>query len=151
VPAPENETEVLDLYTRLLSAWNARDAKAYAALFAPDAVVVGFDGSQFSGDEAEGHLTPIFADHPTAAYVAQVRRVRPIGPSALLVHAVVGMIPPGKDALNPATDAVQTLVAELTTAGRWEIVLFQNTPAQHGADAELTELAARGTTVAPLS
>ena len=37
---------VVELYTQLLEAWNARSADAFAALFTADASVVGFDGSQ---------------------------------------------------------------------------------------------------------
>lgn len=68
---------VRELYEELLRAWNRRDAHAYAALFTPDAAMIGFDGSQVRGSEVEGHLAPIFADHPTAAYVWKVREVRP--------------------------------------------------------------------------
>ena len=47
-----------------------------AALFAAHGNVVGFDGSQMNGrQEIEDHLSQIFADHPTPAYVARVREV----------------------------------------------------------------------------
>src|SRR5215213_2723952 len=61
---------VIDLYERLLTAWNDRDAAAFAALFAGDGVSIGFDGSQSTGPEIQAHLEPIFGDHPTAAFVA---------------------------------------------------------------------------------
>ncbi|HSK94978.1 MAG TPA: SgcJ/EcaC family oxidoreductase, partial [Euzebyales bacterium] len=67
---------VRDLYARLLEAWNAHDADRYGALFAPDAMVVGFDGSQASGAEAADHVRDVFDDHVTARYVAKVRQVR---------------------------------------------------------------------------
>ena len=42
------------------------------------------------------------------------------------------MIPPGKSDLNPATNAIQSLIAQKQGDG-WRIALFQNTPAQfHG-------------------
>jgi uncharacterized protein (TIGR02246 family) len=52
-----------DLYARLLAAWNARDADAFAALFDDDGVSIGFDGSQATGDEIRTHLGPVFGDH----------------------------------------------------------------------------------------
>lgn len=125
---------VVEVYEELLSAWNRRDAKAYAALFADDAALVGFDGSQVAGAEVEAHLTPIFADHPTAAYVWKVRETRSLGDGVELLRAIVGMIPPGGAEPNPATNAVQSMV---TVEGR--IALFQNTPAQYHGRPELAE------------
>jgi uncharacterized protein (TIGR02246 family) len=125
---------VLELYEELLSAWNRRDAKAYAACFADDAALVGFDGSQVAGDEVEAHLTGIFTDHQTAAYVWKVRETRSLGDGVELLRAIVGMIPPGSAEPNPATNAVQSMV---TVGGR--IALFQNTPAQYHGRPELAE------------
>jgi len=133
-----DEREVRDLYARLLDAWNRRNAQDYAALFAEDGSLIGFDGSQATGPEVLNHLTPIFADHPTAAYVAKVREVRPLGPGAAVLRAIVGMIPPGQSKLNPAVNAVQTLVAQ-KHHGTWGIVLFQNTPAQYHGRPDLAE------------
>lgn len=84
------------LYRRLLDRWNARNAAAMAGLFAPEGGMVGFDGSAIDGHaQIERHLTPIFKDHPTAAFVGTVREIRPLGPPASLLRAVVGMVPPG--------------------------------------------------------
>jgi uncharacterized protein (TIGR02246 family) len=127
---------VVDLYEHLLTAWNNRDADAFAAPFTDDGTSVGFDGSQSTGPEIAAHLTPIFADHPTGAYVAKIRATRALGPQAVLLRAIAGMVPPGQDAVNPAVNALQTLVAE-RHGGDWRIVLFQNTPAQYHGRPEL--------------
>ena len=44
-----DERDVGALYQHLLDGWNQRDVAAYAALFAEDANVIGFDGSQING------------------------------------------------------------------------------------------------------
>jgi uncharacterized protein (TIGR02246 family) len=137
------EQPVLALYRRLLDAWNAHDASAYAACFADDGHAIGFDGSAMDGrTEIESSLRRIFADHVTGTYVAKVRGVRLLGADAALLRAVAGMVPPGGTDVNPAVNALQTLVA-VRGAGEWRIALFQNTPAQfHGrseAAAALTE------------
>lgn len=130
---------VRKLYTELLDAWNRRDADRFADLFAEDGLSIGFDGSQASGPaEIGNHLRPIFRDHPTAAYVAKVLAVRPIGAQAVWLHSIVGMVPPGRDELNPQTNAIQTMLAELTETG-WRIVVFQNTPARYDGRPELVE------------
>jgi uncharacterized protein (TIGR02246 family) len=118
------------LYQRLLVAWNLRRAGEFGVLFAGDGLLVGFDGSRVGGSEVTEHLEPIFADHPTAAYVAKVREIRALGSEAVLLVAIAGMVAPGMTVLHPAANAVQTMVAERDGDG-WRIVLFQNTPAQY--------------------
>ena len=131
------------LYEQILIAWNQQDAAAMAARFEEDGNIVGFDGSQADSRAAiEDHLRPIFADHPTAAYVAIVREIRMLGCDVGLLRAVVGMIPPNSDDINPAGNTIQTLVA-IQNADGWQAALFQSTPAAwHGRpqdSADLTE------------
>lgn len=117
------------LHWLVLDAWNNRDAEAFADLFAPDGSVVGFDGTMVNGrDEIESHLERIFGDHEVARYVRKVREVRSLTPSCALLRAVVGMVPPGKSDLDPATNAVQSLVV-VESDGHWWIALLHNTPA----------------------
>jgi uncharacterized protein (TIGR02246 family) len=141
VATKHNETAIADLYHQLLDAWNRRDAAAFAKLFAPDGSLVGFDGSPIDGRaEIESHLRPIFADHPTAAYVGKIREVRFLSDDTALLRAVVGMIPPGQHDINPATNAIQSLVA-VRQNGEWVIAHYQNTPAQfHGRPEESAAL-----------
>ena len=131
------------LYEQILIAWNQRDATAMAAYFEEDGNLVGFDGTQAdSRADIEDHLRPIFADHPTAAYVAKVREIRMLGRNVGLLRAVVGMIPPNSDDINPAGNTIQTLVA-VQNADGWQAALFQSSPAAwHGRpqdSAALTE------------
>lgn len=127
------------LYLRLLDCWNQRTAEGYAELFWEDGNVVGFDGSQMNGRrEIAAELGRIFADHETAAYVAKVREVRFLTGEVAVLRAVAGMVPPGQDDINPAVNAVQTLVA-VRGDGQWRIAVFQNTPAAYHGRPELAE------------
>ena len=64
--------DVVALYGRLLGAWNARDAGAFADQFTGSGSSVGFDGSQLDGRDAiRAELARIFADHTPATYVAR--------------------------------------------------------------------------------
>ena len=124
-----DEGAVRALYGRIVAGWNARDAEAMAGGFADDGSMVGYDGSQVDARHAiAAHLKPIFADHPTAAYVARVREVRPLGADAALLRAVAGMVPPGASELKPALNTVHTLVA-VRDGDDWRAALFQSTPA----------------------
>jgi uncharacterized protein (TIGR02246 family) len=131
------------LYEQILIAWNEQDAPAMAGYFEVDGNLVGYDGSQAdSRATIEDHLRPIFADHPTAAYVAKVREIRMLSSNVGILRAVVGMIPPGSDDVNSAGNTIQTLVA-VQNADGWQATLFQSTPAAwHGRpqdSAALTE------------
>jgi uncharacterized protein (TIGR02246 family) len=121
------------LYEQILIAWNQRDATAMAAYFQEGGNLVGYDGSQADSRAGiEDHLRPIFADHPTAAYVAKVREIRMLSSNVGILRAVVGMIPPSLDDINPAGNTIQTLVA-VQNADGWQATLFQSTPAAwHG-------------------
>jgi uncharacterized protein (TIGR02246 family) len=125
--------EVSVLYHALLDAWNRHDAVGYAALFADDGYVVGFDGTEMMGPhEIEQSLSAIFADHETGRYVAKVRAERILADEVAILRAVAGLVPAGTSDLNPQLNAIQTLVAKREDEG-WRILQFQNTPAQfHG-------------------
>ena len=128
-----------DLYDRLIEAWNKRNARDYALLFASTGSIVGFDGSQVNGQtEIGGHVSEIFSHHQTASYVTIVREVRAIATDVTLLRANVGMVPPGKDDINPEMNAVQSMVAA-RKGGKWEIALFQNTPAAYHGRPELSK------------
>jgi len=134
-----DEDDVRSIYQRLLGAWNRRDAAAYSALFDDGANVVGFDGSQMNGrSEIESTLAGIFAHHQTASYVSIVREVRTLTPEVAILRAVAGMVPPGQTDINPAVNAIQSLVA-VKRGGQWRIALFQNTPAQFHGRPELAQ------------
>jgi|SRR5215510_1645166 len=137
------EIRVRELYRELLEAWNKRDAHSFAALYEEDGNQIGFDGSQMNGRaEIEAHLSQIFADHMTAAYVSKVREVRFLNGETAILRSVVGMIPHGQNDINPAVNAIQSLVA-VKRDDQWKVALFHNTPAAFHespeAVAQLTE------------
>lgn len=135
----DRHTRALELYAKLLDAWNRRCAEDFAKLFGESGSCVGFDGSQMNGQsEIESSLSPIFENHPTASYVVKVRGIRSLDDKVTLVRAVAGMIPPGTNEINPETNAIQTLV--VTFEGLHpQIAMFQNTPAAFHGRPELSE------------
>jgi len=128
-----------DLYERLLVAWNGQDAEGFAAPFGEDGAMIGFDGSQAAGrQDVFDHVGPVFRDHPTGRYLAKVTGTRTMGDQHVMLSAMVGMLPPGQSELNPAVNALQTLVAQRHDGG-WGIVLLQTTPAQYHGRPHLVE------------
>lgn len=136
-----DEAAVCALYRGILEGWNARNGDAFAAPFADDGEVIGFDGSQQSGRaEIAAAMGQIFADHTTATYVGKIKSVRLLGAEAAVLRAVAGMVPPGQSSINPAVNTIQALVAAKRD-GAWHVVLYHNTPAQfHGRPALAAQL-----------
>jgi uncharacterized protein (TIGR02246 family) len=136
---PNTHSQALALYERLLRAWNDQDADAFGAVFADDGSSVGFDGSTMNGrQEIVATIRAIFRNHRTATYVAKVREVRELGAGVLLLRAVVGMTPPGAAELNPAVNAIQSVV--MTGQGTdLRVALLHNTPAAFHGRPELVE------------
>ncbi|MGA8809003.1 MAG: SgcJ/EcaC family oxidoreductase [Thermoanaerobaculia bacterium] len=135
--------DIRDLYERMIAGWNAGDAAAMTRDFADDGQTVGFDGSEVSGrEEIAAYLAGIFANHKVASYVTLVRDVRALAPDVMILRAHAGMVPPDKSEINRATNAVQTLIA-VKRGDRWQIALFQNTPAAwHGREDDVNALTA---------
>ena len=128
-----------ELYQRLIEAWNKRNARDYALAFASTGSIVGFDGSQVNGQmEIGAHVSEIFSHHQTATYVTIVRDVRPITSDVMLLRSNVGMVPPGKDDINPELNAVQSMVVA-RKGDKWEVALFHNTPAAFHDKPELSK------------
>ncbi len=137
--SPQTESPIAALYHNLLDAWNRRDAAGFAALFAEDGNVVGFDGSLMNGrQEIETTLRAIFKDHLTGRYIGKIREVRFLSPDVAVLRAVSGVVSAGQTDLNPATNAIQSLVA-VKQDGQWRIAHYQNTPAQFHGRPELAE------------
>jgi uncharacterized protein (TIGR02246 family) len=134
-----SENEVTALYEKLIAGWNAHDGEAMAAPFAADGVIIGFDGSMSTGKQTIGaEMASIFADHETGRYAVKVQSVRTLGPEAVILRAIAGLVPAGQGVINAETNSHQTVVAE-SQDGQWRIVLFQNTPAQFHGRPELVE------------
>ncbi len=123
------EAAVRELYRQILETWNKRNARDYALLFASDGSLVGFDGSQVNGQlDIGAHLTEVFMHHQTPRYVSIVSEARMLGTDVALLRASAGLVPPEKDDIDPALNAIQSMVA-VRRGGTWKIALFQNTPA----------------------
>ena len=136
-----DKNEIEKLHADLLTAWNNQNATKMASLFTDNGISIGFDGSQYnSKKEIETEIEKIFTHHQTADYVWKVKEVRILHSEVATLRAIVGMIPPGQKDINPATNAVQTIIA-IKQNDVWKIDLFQNTPAQfHGRPQMVEEM-----------
>src|SRR5215203_184448 len=135
----DRRNQALTLYEGLLRAWNDQNADGFGAVFTENGSAVGFDGSTMNGrQEIVETIRAIFMNHRTATYVAKIRDVRELGADVVLVRAVVGMRPPGSADLNPAVNAIQSVVMTAQDA-TLRVALLHNTPAAFHGRPELAE------------
>lgn len=128
-PRTPDEEEVHELYSRLIHAWNHQDPSAFATLFTKQAIAIGVDGTQLAGQrEIESAVDSLFRDRATSTYITKVRDIKNVSKDVVHLRAVVGMIAPGEYDINPAMNAVQSLIAVKGVDG-WGITLLQDTPA----------------------
>lgn len=139
VPPSDSDQPARELYAQLLDAWDRRNARDFALLFASDGSLVGFDGSQVNGQlDIGAHLTEVFSHHQTPRYVGIVREVRPLSADVALLRANSGLVPADKDDIDPALNAVQSLLC-VRKSGVWKIAHFHNTPAAFHQRPELAK------------
>lgn len=137
--AGDADRDTRALYARLIEAWDKRNARDYALQFLSEGLLVGFDGSQVNGQlDIGAHVTEVFTHHQTPRYVTIVRDVRTLANDVTLLRANTGLIPSGKDDIDPALNAIQSMVA-VRKSDAWKIALFQNTPAAFHMRPELAK------------
>jgi uncharacterized protein (TIGR02246 family) len=128
VSQPHDEAAVCALYEQLMEGWNSGSGAAFAAPFAEDGDLIGFDGTHLKGrEEIAAFHQPLFATYLKGTrLVGRVISVRFPSPNVALIHAIGGTVMRGKAAPAPERDSIQTLVA---TQGvdAWHLAAFQNT------------------------
>lgn len=130
--ASTDEVQIEKLYRDMMEGWNQRDAQKMVAAFDDEAIIIGYDGSHRGAREMEETMKQIFHSHKTPPYLAKVKRIRFLTRDVAQLEAIVGMIPPGKEEIDPRLNAWQVMTA-VRKGHIWRIVHFQNTPAQlHG-------------------
>jgi uncharacterized protein (TIGR02246 family) len=122
--------EIRALQQRQADAWNAHDARAYAALFVEDGDVVNVLGWWWRGRaEIERNLRQAFAvTFAQSRLTITETAVRELGADLAVAHVRWSMAgakaPPG--AAEPPSQGIQLQVLR-REAGQWRIVSFQNT------------------------
>ncbi|MBP1948668.1 SgcJ/EcaC family oxidoreductase [Virgibacillus litoralis] len=135
----DDKNKIKALYQKMIDGWNTRSAHDMAGQFTKFGESIGFDGSLMSGqDEMISQLSGIFDEHPTPPFVTKIKEIRFVGEDTAILRAIVGMVPPGQNELNPELNAYQTIVAA-KQSNEWKIELLQNTPAQYHGRPDLVE------------
>ncbi len=124
----KDEAAVRALYQELMDGWNKGIGESFAAPFAADGDLVGFDGTHLKGrgEIASFHQALFDKWLIGTRLVGEVKSVRFPTPDVALVHAIGGTVMRGKSQPSPERDSIQTLV--VTRRGdEWCLAAFHNT------------------------
>lgn len=123
-----DEAAIRQVVQQLQDAWAAKDGKAFAAPFTPDADYVVVDGARATGRAAieSGHAGIFATFLKDSTNVATVKSVRLLRPDVAVVHAEWNL-EVRADGKTEKHRAMSTMVMT-KDGGKWNIAAFQNTP-----------------------
>jgi uncharacterized protein (TIGR02246 family) len=129
----DDESVVRSLYFQMINGWNKGSGDEFAAPFAEDGDLVGFDGMHLRGRQeiASFHQQLFDTFVKGSRLVGKIRNVRFLTPDVAIMHAVGGTIMDGQTDIEPERNSVHTLVAMKGNDSKWRLAAFQNTRAQY--------------------
>lgn len=126
-------TPITELLDRMVAAWNAGDAKAFAEVFTEDADYITFFGAHLKGrKQIETTHEPLFTHAlkgsrigpPSTGQTAP--EIRFLSEDVALVISRGGTVLAGQSTPTPDRDSIMTLTAVRRPDG-WRLASFQNT------------------------
>jgi len=123
---PADETAIRSLYQQLMDGWNKGSSEAFAAPFAEDSDLVGFDGTHLNGRQNIISFHQQLFDNYVkgSCLVGKVRNVRFLTHDVAIMHIVGGTIMADQTDIEPERNSVQTLVATKDSKGKWRLAAF---------------------------
>jgi uncharacterized protein (TIGR02246 family) len=118
---------VRDIHQRMIDAWNAGDAVAFAAPFTDDADFIAFEGTHLQGRAAitSFHEQLFETVLRGSRLEGEVRFVRPIGPAQAAMHSIVRVTLPSESRPSPSRDSMQ-LTTVSCRSGEWRVEALMN-------------------------
>lgn len=125
----EDSAQVAGLPSRIIDAWAAHDAKAFAEVFTHDGTMVlpgvmrmgGEQIREFMSDAFQG---PFKGTRVTGSPVS----VKALGADAAVMVTQGGVLAPGEEEVSEAR-AVRACWVAVRTDGGWRLAAYQNSPA----------------------
>jgi uncharacterized protein (TIGR02246 family) len=141
----EDKAAISTVYFQMIGGWNKGSGTIFAAPFAEDGDLVGFDGSHLKGRQniASFHQQLFDTFLKDSRLVGKIRDIRFLTNDVAIMHAVSGTIMDGLTEIEPERNSIHTIVLKKDdpNTGHWFITAFQNTRVQYiGRPQELQTL-----------
>ncbi|BCJ41165.1 hypothetical protein GCM10010168_45370 [Actinoplanes ianthinogenes] len=126
--AAQLQAEIAAVPARMVRAWAAHDADAFADLFAEDGTLI-LPGVHRTGRAA---IREYMADAYQGIYrgttvTGSPIGIKPLGPGAVALLTEGGVLPPGQDELTSA-NAIRASWILVKRDDRWVLAVYQNCP-----------------------
>lgn len=127
-PAGVDQAAIAAVPARMVAAWAAHDADAFAELFTEDGTMI-LPGQYHKGRAA---IRDFMAAGYAGSYkgtrvTGQPLEIKPLGPGAVALLTVGGVIAPGQTELSPAA-AIRASWILVERDGQWLLAVYQNCP-----------------------
>jgi uncharacterized protein (TIGR02246 family) len=127
----EDKASISTLYFQMIDGWNNGSGSIFAAPFAEDGDLVGFDGTRLKGRQniASFHQQLFDTILKGSRLVGKIRNMRFLTKDVAIMHAVGGAIMDGQADIEPERNSFHTIVVKRDNpnVGYWFITSFQNT------------------------
>jgi uncharacterized protein (TIGR02246 family) len=129
----DDEAKIRSLYFQIIDGWNKGSGDAFAAPFAEDGDLVGFDGTHLKGRKEIASFHQQLFDRflKGSRLVGKIKSVRFLTPDVAIMHVVGGTIMDRQTDIEPERNSIHTLVVMKGNDDKWHIAAFQNTRAQY--------------------
>jgi uncharacterized protein (TIGR02246 family) len=128
----DDEAAIRELYQQMVDGWNRGNGEAFAAPYAEDGDLVGFDGTYLKGrrEIASFHQQLFDRFVKGSRLVGKIRSVRFLTLDVAVMHSVSGTVMAEQSDIDPERNSIHMLVA-IKSGPEWRLAAFQNTRAQY--------------------
>src|SRR5579872_6975470 len=120
--------EVAAVPGRLVSAWAAHDAEAFAQLFVQDGTLILPGVYKKGRDEIRKFMEDGYAgQYKGTSVTGTPLEIKPLGPGAVALITVGGVLPAGETELTAKT-AIRASWILVDDDGTWRLAVYQNCP-----------------------
>jgi len=126
--ATADQTAIAGTPQRLIAAWAARDADAFAGLFTEDGTMILPGVYRKGRADISAYMAYAFATvYRDTTVTGRPIDLKPIGPDAVALITEGGVVAPGETELSPAATIRASWIL-VKRDGGWQIALYQNCP-----------------------
>jgi uncharacterized protein (TIGR02246 family) len=127
-PDAQDQAEIAAVPARMVAAWAAHDADAFAELFAEDGTMLLPGLCKRGKQEIRDFMTGAYAGPYRGTRVTGTPiEIKPLGPGAVALITEGGVIRAGAAGLADP-DAIRASWILVKRAGRWVLAVYQNCP-----------------------
>lgn len=120
--------EIAAVPGRLVSAWAANDAEAFAQLFAPDGTLILPGVYKKGRDEIRQFMADGYANQYKGTSVTGTPLdVKPLGSEAFALLTVGGVLAPGEKEVS-SKEAIRASWILVKSEGQWRLAVYHNCP-----------------------